>query len=176
MAERVHIQINDRFHCRKETFVRLTFEEPFNRELHEFLGFRHRTVVRRSDDEASGEIRQRIEYETGIKVPWVVRPLAGREWVAYWEEQVFDPEALVLSTELEPMILKGRIQSTGVMRFEDDAEPGWMRRTYDIDVAVAVPFAGRPIAKRIVADVRDSYDRTATFVGDYLDKHDLKGK
>ena len=174
MAEVVHIRIEDRFNCAAETFVRLTFDESFNTELHEYLGFRRRSVIRR--DEADGEIRQRIEYETGIKVPWVVRPLAGREWVAYWEEQVFDPTEVTLSTELEPMILKGRIQSKGIMRFVEDDAPGWMRRTYDIDVSVAVPFAGKPIAKRIVADVRESYDRTAVFVGRYLDRHELRGK
>ena len=175
MAESVHIRIDDRFPCTKETFARLTFDEGFNRALHKYLGFRRRTVVNRTDD-PSGDIRQRIEYETGIKVPWIVRRIAGRQWVAYWEEQMFDASELELTTELEPMILKGRIESNGTMRFIDDTKRGWMRRTYDIDVAVRVPFAGKPIAKRIAADVKESYEKAAAFVEFYLIEHDLQGR
>lgn len=178
MAERVHIRIEDRFPCRKETFARLTFDDDFNRELHEFLGFRSRTVVRRDPppDDGSGIVTLRVEYESGVKIPWIVRRLAGREYVAYWEEQRFDPHELVLSTEMEPMILKGRIESTGTMRFDDDPDDdGFMRRTYDIGVSVAVPFAGKPIAARIVQDVEASYVQAAVFINDYIQRNGLTG-
>lgn len=174
MSEQVTITVEDRFHCSKETFVRLTFDEGFNTALHEHLGFRTRTVIRRDEDD--GQIRQRIEYITGVRIPWVIRKLAGREWAAYWEEQVFDRQALTLATELEPMMLKGRIESNGLMRFLDDEEAGWMRRTYEINVSVGVPMAGNAIAKRIVSDVKASYQLTAQWVDQYLKDHDLEGQ
>ena len=172
--ERVHIHIADRFHCLKQTFVRLTFDEGFNKELHDHLGFRARRVIQR--DDADHEIRQRVEYETSVKIPWVIRKLAGRSWVAYWENQAFDRGSLELATEIEPMILKGRIQSTGLMRFLDDDEPGWMQRTYDIDVAVGMPIASKLIAKQVVADVHKSYGETRVFVARYLRDNNLEGQ
>ncbi len=149
------------FDVPRDTFVQeFFFGEEFNRSAHAHMRFKRRQVLEDHDEERRRAMR--IEYVTSEKLPWVARKLFGHADVGWIEELNYCKRSHQANITMIGHILADRIRSNGVMTFHEHPG-GRTRRTFDIDVHVAVPAVGRAIEKKMLGDTRKNFDLMAAF-------------
>jgi len=154
------------FEIPRDQFVdELFFSEEFNDAAHSHMKFKKREVLERSEDD--DQRRMKIEYITSEKLPWVARKLFGHDDVGWIEELVFCKHKRQATITMRGHILADRITSTGVMTFHEHPG-GRTRRTFDINVHVAVPAVGRAIEKKMLSDTEKNFGLMAAFTRSWI--------
>ncbi len=132
------------------------------------LSLRERREISRSDHEPVVSRTVRVIPERDL--PPAIAKLTGGKTLAYDETIELDVRSGRGTWEVKPGLLRGRVKAGGSFVLDPDEASGGCIRTVEGDITVKIFGAGALVEKFIVAQVRESYDRGADVVRDWLDK------
>lgn len=155
------------FNCSVEDYIpKIFLDEPFNRKLFvDELGFESWSQA--SYDETDTHVVRVVDAVPTMKdLPGPLKKLA-EGGVGYRETTRFDKKTGVVTINVEPQQLKGKLTITGEMRCEPAGE-GKCKRIYETSVEAKVFGIGGLIEKRIVSDIQENYDKAAVYTNRYI--------
>jgi hypothetical protein len=163
----IRARIEHTFNCSAETYwEKVFFSEEYNRRMFlEALEFEGWNQVKFQD---TGNRIDRI-VDAKPKMMDLPGPLkrVAEKGLGYREISSFDKQSRVLTTEVEPESLKGKLFIKGEIRCEPSGE-NKCRRIYDANIEAKVFGVGGMIERRLLADIEQSYDKAAKFTNQFL--------
>ncbi len=154
-------------HCDEDTFwTKCVFDADYNEALYlQVLGFERYEQVGFSDD---GEtIRRAVHASPKMPaVPEVVKKVLGNS-LAYVETGAFSRKARRYTFTAIPTALAGKATTTGSIAVEM-LGPRILGRTVNLTVDVRVFLVGGLIEDQILASLRESYERAASFTDEWV--------
>jgi hypothetical protein len=163
----VKARIEHTFNCNADTYWdKVFFDEDYNRRLFlDALGFEGWNQVKLED--SGGKIQRVVDAKPArLDLPGPLKKVAEKG-LGYRETSTFDKERRVLSIQIEPESLKGKLSVRGEVRCEPAGE-GKCRRVYDATIEAKVFGVGGMIEKRMLADIEEGYGKAAVFTNQYL--------
>ena len=134
------------------------------------LSLRERREISRSEDGPVVSRTVRVVPERDL--PPAIAKLTGGKTLAYDETIELDIHTGQGRWRVTPGLLEGRIKAEGSFVLVADESSGGCVRTVQGEITVRIFGAGGMVEKFIVAQVRDSYDRGADVVRQWLGKLD----
>lgn len=155
------------YECDEDRFwSEIIFGTDFNRELFiDHLQFKQWEVA--SFEESDTEIRREVHVQpvTG-ELPAMLKKVVGDN-LGYTEHGVFDKKTKRYTIRIVPNRLGDKLHINAVITVASRGE-GRCERTLDLDVQAKIFGVGAMVEKRIIADTRDSYDKSYSFSKSYL--------
>ena len=126
----------------------------------------HREVLELEDD--GNVLRRTSRVVPRRRLPALVKPLTQGE-LHYIEKIEWRRAEDAIRIEIQPSLLRGRVQITGTYVLECIA-PGEIRRRYSGDVSVDIALLAGRIERGIVAELARSLPISAAGTQDWLDR------
>lgn len=165
MAE--NIRVEHTFSCSEDTFWdKVFFDEEYNRRMFlEALRFPYYKELSRED--RGDHIVRVVEVEPALgDLPAAIQKVVG-EGLRYKEEGRFDKKSRHYSIRIVPSRLADKMNVDGEI-FSQPAGDGQFKRIFTAAVSVKIFGVGSMIEKRLVSDLKRSYDLGAQFTADFL--------
>lgn len=161
-----HFSIVHEFDCTPAEFWRVFFHEPYNVEVYDRIGVRERRFLERKEDERTIHFALRIMPKRDL--PAIIKKIVGGD-LGYTEISTYYKGKDYLDVSIEPTLLKERTRVKAKYSLQE-TRPGHVRRTFEGDVDVDVPFVGRKVEGTVLEDVKRSYDIAARTTTEWLKK------
>jgi hypothetical protein len=159
-----HFAFAHDFDADPEQFWKLFFDEPYNDALYVRLNMKERTVLSRTEDDATIHFEQKILPRRDL--PAIVKKLVGGD-LGYVESTTFYKGKNYMDVKIEPTLLKERTKVRARYTITSIA-PGKVRRTFEGDIDVDIPLIGRRVEAVVLVDVKRSYDVAAEVTREWL--------
>ncbi len=159
-----HFVIAHDFDADPERFWRLFFDEPYNAALYERLKMKERTVLVKTEDDATIHFEQKILPRRDL--PAVIKKLVRGD-LGYVETTTYHKGKNYMDVKIEPTLFKDRTDVRARYTITPLA-PGKVRRTFEGDIHVDIPFLGRRVEAAVLDDVQRSYDVAAQVTREWL--------
>lgn len=166
------ITLRHEFNTDEDTYwSKCVFDEAFCREMYlEALKFPGWKVLESKDDE--NKLTRRVQVDPPVaSLPGPVKKVIG-DRLSYTEEGTFDKKAKRYKFRVIPSTLADKTTVTGELWCEKLGDKK-VARVCKIHVEVKVFMVGGMVEDRILADLRDSYEKGTNFTNDYIAKHGL---
>ena len=119
-------------------------------------------------DEGNVQVR-RLRFTPHKELPGPIAKLIGSKKLVYEQENRWDRDKGVMSWEVIPTVLPGKLSASGTFAILPD-DYG-CEQVVEGEITVNVRFIGGQIEKAIVDDVVKSYENTAAFCREWLLDH-----
>ena len=129
------------------------------------LSLRERREIAR--DDSSDVVSRTVRVVPEHDLPPAIARLTRGKTLAYDETTELDLRSGKGRWSIKPGLLEGRIKAEGTFDLDDDGSGGLVR-TVEGEITVKILGAGAVIEKFIVAQVKESYDRGAEVVLEWL--------
>ncbi len=160
------IHLSHLYDCAEEKFWELFFDDAFNERLFR-QGLQFPVYEQLSYEETETEIRRLTHVVPKVgQLPAALKKLVG-EQVGYRERGLFDKRTRRFAIDIIADRAPDRLTVRGVLRCEP-GDDGKCRRVFDATVEARVFGVGGLLEKRIIDDLRASYDGTAEYANRYL--------
>jgi hypothetical protein len=148
-----------------ESFWRLFFSEPYEKELFRRLKMRTFEVLVRKDE---GNLYRRVlKLEPEMEVPsWAASVVRD---TGYTEHDLFHRDRSVMDVTIEPAMLKERFKLSGTFKVTP-LEPSRCRREFVGEIQISVPLIGGKIERFMIDRMREGYDAAAALTREWLAK------
>ena len=156
-----------RFPISSQKFIKLYFDEEYNRYVDKELHIKKREILNRREDEKTIVVEYLVVPER--RIPWVLRPLIGEKDISYIEKRVFHKEDYTVSFSITPGFLSGKITCHG-RYYIRAAEENCTLREVEVELSVKVPVLGGIAEKFTVKEVKRSFQKSAELVNQYISK------
>jgi Protein of unknown function (DUF2505) len=160
-----HFHIAHEFDADPDRYWAVFFDEDYNIEVARRLDMKERTVLFRSEDDATIRFEQKLIPRRDL--PTIIKKLVGGD-LGYVERATYHKGRSYMDVSIEPTLLKERTDVRATYTVTPIG-PGRVRRTYEGDVHVDVPLVGRKIEAAVLEDVRRSFDIAAQVTKEWLD-------
>lgn len=170
MAE--SIRVEHTFACSEDTFWdKVFFDEEYNRRMYlEALRFPYWREL--SSEDRGDHVLRVVEVEPSLgDLPAALQKVVG-EGLRYKEEGRFDKASRHYGIRIVPSRLADKIQVDGEL-FTQSAGEGQVKRIFTCAVSVKIFGVGAMLEKRLVSDLKRSYDIGAQFTVDFLKEKGL---
>jgi len=156
----------------EDTFwAKCVFDADFNKKLYiETLKFPQWKLLDSKDDDAKLTRKVQVDPPTG-SMPGPVKKVIG-DRLSYVEEGTFDKKSKRYTFKVTPSTLAEKTKVAGEMWVEKVGEKK-ITRCCKISVEVKVFMVGGMVEDRILADLRDSYDKGTAFTNQYIKDNGL---
>ncbi len=165
MAE--DLRIEHTFDCSEDAFWgKLFFDEEYNRRMYyDALNFPLWREI--SSDDRGDELIRIIECEPNLgDLPGAIKKVIGDN-LRYREEGHYDKASRRYRLKIIPSRLADKMGVEGEL-FTESAGDGKCKRIFTAKINVKIFGVGTMIEKRLVSDLRRSYDVGAGFTVDYI--------
>lgn len=165
MAE--NIRVEHTFACSEDTFWdKVFFDDEYNRRMfHEALRFPYWKEL--SKEDRGDHILRVVEVEPALgDLPAAIQKVVG-EGLRYKEEGRFDKKSRHYGIRIVTNRLSDKIQVDGEL-FTQSLGDNQFKRIFTAAVSVKVFGVGSMIEKRLVADLKRSYDIGAQFTAEFI--------
>lgn len=165
MAE--NIRIEHTFATSEDTFWdKIFFDEEYNRRMFlEALRFPHWREL--SSEDGGDHVTRVVEIEPSLgELPAAIQKVIG-EGLRYREEGRFDKKSRHYGIRIVPSKLADKMHVDGEL-FTQSVGEGQVKRIFTAAVSVKIFGVGSMIEKRLVADLKRSYDVGAQFTSDFI--------
>ncbi len=168
MAE---IRIEHLINCDQETFYgKIFFSREFNQSLYtEGLEFPSFEILELKETPSEIIRVWKVTPRSG-KMPAALEKLAGD--LSYREEGKFEKATRIYNLKVTPGRMAKKVTIEGELTTEP-AGDGKLKRIFKLNVNAKIFGVGRLVEKQIVGDMRNSYDRSANFLNEWISKHEL---
>jgi len=156
-------ELRHTFACTPERLWEITEAPDFDRRL-AAVSQSERELVEDTMRGTQRFMRRRITARR--ELPAAMKKVTGTEHIA-WDQLTWrQPGSNDLRWEIVPMLLKDRFSGSGTTRVIVTAQG--CERIIAGDITIRVPLLGSTMEKRIVDDVRESYEKAAAVVREVL--------
>jgi hypothetical protein len=155
----------------EETFWKVFFDKEYNEELFlKALGFDAWKLV--SLEEAADKIERVVDAIPKVgDLPGPLKKLV-ENGVGYRERGTFIRAEKRMKMVVEPTVMADKLSISGVIHTERTGDKS-CRRIYDAVVTAKVFGIGGVIENRILADIKQSYDKAAEFTNRWIKEKGL---
>jgi hypothetical protein len=151
--------------CNAETFWKTFFDKDFNVQLYKGpLGFPDFQVVSQTDDDTT--VARKVAAQPKMEVPGPVQKLIGPGF-RYTEEGSMKKSEGVWRWKMIPSTLADKLFTSGTVRVEAMGE-GKVRRVADVSIEAKIFAVGGLIESTAEKQVRDGWDKSATFMNQFI--------
>ncbi len=165
--------VTHEFACTPATFWKLNFDREVNETLYKtVLRFPDYTVSELRDTDA--EIFRRTVATPKMELPAAVQKVLGANF-KYTEETTLDKKAGRATFKGIPSTMADKLTTNGVMKVEAVGADR-SRRVVEFTVDARVMLVGGLLEQTAEKQMRDAYDKNATFLNKWITDHDLVGK
>lgn len=165
--------VTHEFACTPETYWKLNFDREFNDALYKgALGFPDYNVQELRDSET--ETFRRTVATPKMEVPAAVQKVLGSNF-KYTEETTWDKRSGRATFKGIPSSMPDKLLTNGTMRVEAVGADR-SRRIVDFVVDAKVMLIGGLLESTAEKQMRDAYDKNATFMNKWIADHGLTGK
>lgn len=152
--------------CNVETFWKTFLDKDFNVKLYkESLGFPDWQIVDQSDTDT--EARRKVSAQPKMEVPGPVQKLFGPNF-RYSEEGSMKKSEGIWRWKMTPSTLADKLFTSGTVRVEAIGD-NKVRRIAEMVVEAKIFAVGGLIESTAEKQLRDGWDKSATFMNKYLD-------
>lgn len=169
------IRIEHVFDCTEDRFWSEIFHaDDYNQRLFkEALGFPVYDQVSRNETDAT--ITRVLEVVPKLgDMPAALKKVVG-EGLGYRETGTYDKAKRTYKSVVVPNKLADKTSIEGLLWTEPASDPKKCRRLFTAKVVSKVFMVGGMLEERILADMRASYDKSATFTNRYIAEKGLGG-
>jgi hypothetical protein len=162
------ITITHELKCDVDTFWKLFFDKEFNDQLYKKgLGFPAFETV--SQTENDKELKRTVKGQPKMDMPGPVAKLLGSSF-AYTEDGVWDKTTRVWRWKMTPGSMADKLKNEGTMKIEPAGE-GRCRRVAEMLIEAKMFGIGGMIESATEKAMRDGWNRSATFIDEWVAKH-----
>jgi hypothetical protein len=155
-------------HCNVDTFWKVFFDKEFNEKLYKGpLGFPDFTVVDQKDTETS--VTRKVAAQPKMEVPGPVAKLIGPGF-RYTEEGSMTKSERVWRWKMIPSTLADKLFTSGTVRVEAVGDSK-VRRIAEMNVEAKIFAVGGLIESSAEKQMRDGWDKSATFMNQWIKDH-----
>jgi len=160
------VHLSHLYDCAEEKFWELFFDDAFNQRMFQ-QGLQFPVYEQLSFEETETEIRRVTHVVPKVgQLPSALKKLVGDQ-VGYRERGAFDKRTRRFEIDVIPDKAPDRLTVRGTLRCEP-VDEGKCRRVFDATVEARVFGVGGLLEKRIIDDLRASYDGSAEYTNRYL--------
>jgi hypothetical protein len=159
-----HFTIAHEFDAEPEQFWKLFFDDAYNVALYARLDMKERTVLVRTEDDATIHFEQKILPRRDL--PQIIKRLVGGD-LGYIERTTYYKGKNYMDVAIEPTLFKDRTDVRAKYTIALVA-PKKVRRTFEGDIHVDIPIIGRRVEAAVLVDVKRSYDVAAEVTREWL--------
>jgi hypothetical protein len=153
--------------CNVETFWKTFFDKDFNTQLYTgALGFPDFRVVEQTDE--GGAVTRKVAAQPKMDVPGPVAKIIGPGF-RYTEEGSMKTAEGIWRWKMIPSTLADKLFTSGTVRVE--AKGDKVRRIADVSIEAKIFAIGGLIESSAEKQMRDGWDRSATFMNKWLADH-----
>ncbi|MSP16748.1 MAG: DUF2505 domain-containing protein [Myxococcales bacterium] len=160
-----HFRFAADFATDAETYWSVFFDEPYNVALYQRIGVKERRMLERKEDEQTISWQVRIMPDRDL--PSFVQKIVGGD-LGYVEISTYRKGQNRIDTQVEPTLMREKTKINAVYTLT--AHGAMVRRVFEGDIAISIPFIGRKVEEFIVADMGRAYETTARFTTEWLAK------
>jgi hypothetical protein len=165
-----HFAITHELDATPEEFWRVFHHEPYNVELYQRIGVKERTVLDRSEDDAT--IKWAVRIVPKRDLPSLIKKVIGGD-LGYTEISTYHKGKNSIDVRVEPTLMKERTKIQGVYTVAA-LGPRRIRRTFEGDIHFDMPIVGKKIEATVLDDMRRSYDVAAQVTAEWLARGGVK--
>lgn len=159
----MHFVFTHDFDIDAEGFWKMFFSDEYEQALWKQLKLRNPTILERKDE--GNTYRRSVRLEPEMEVPaWASSVISN---TGYIEHDVFHRDRNSMDVRIEPLMMKDRMQFTGVFKVTS-LGPGRCRREFSADIKINVMLIGGKMEKFMVDRMRDGYDSAAVMTRDFI--------
>jgi len=148
-----------------EKYEELFFDEAFNEAMKPVAELKSREMLEKREE--NGKIIRKIRVVPSRNFPGPVKKLMGDGELSYMEDNSFDKVTHVLDWRSKTSVLTDKIKMSGQIIFSQS--PAGVQRRVTGEVSVSVFGLGGMVEKLIVDNIRETYDKIATFTQKWID-------
>ena len=164
----MHFKLIHRFAVSPREYVEAVTAPGYDQFVAERLSLRERREISRDDAEPVVSRTVRVIPERDL--PSAIAKLTGGRTLAYDETIDLDVRTGRGAWKVTPGLLQGRVKAGGTFVLDPDEGSGGCVRTVEGDISVKIFGAAAMVEKFIVAQVKDSYDRGADVVREWIER------
>lgn len=157
------LHVRHTFPCDPETFWKMYWDDEFDAMLQRGNTVQRELLEQRDE---GGVVVRRVRFTPQRDLPAPAAKLLGSSKLVYEQESRFDPARSEMAWRVIPTILPGKLDARGT--FVVRPIEGGCEQVVDGDIKVDVRFIGGQIEKAVVAEVEQSYQRTAEVAREWL--------
>lgn len=166
-----HFKITHEFATDPKTYWRVFLDEAYNVELYDRIGVKERTMLDRSEDEKTVKWSVRIMPRRDL--PGVIKKIVGGD-LGYTEHSVLHRDENWIDVRVEPSLMKERTKIKAKYTLTPVGE-NRVRRTFEGDIDIDLPFVGKKVEAAILEDMQKSYDVAAKVTTEWLGREPKSG-
>jgi hypothetical protein len=160
------VRIVHRFDCDETTFWRVFFDEAFNRDMYlKHLQFENWQIIERRETETVISRTVAVTPKVG-DLPGAVKSLIGDN-LSYREIGTFDKRTRHYQLNVVSSVLSDKLSVRGDTWVEP-LSAHQCSRIFEAQVNVKMFGIGSIVEKRLIADLKLSYNAGAVFTAEYL--------
>jgi Protein of unknown function (DUF2505) len=161
-----HFKITHEFAADPKTYWKVFLDEKYNVALYDRIGVKERTVLDRSEDEKTVKWSVRIMPKRDL--PGVIKKVVGGD-LGYTEISTLYKDENWIDVKIEPSLMKERTKIKAKYTLEPLGDQR-VRRTFEGDIHIDLPFVGKKVEAAILEDLQKSYDVAAKVTAEWLAK------
>lgn len=165
--------VTHEFACTPATYWKLNFDREVNDALYKgVLRFPDYAVQELRDTD--NEIFRRTVATPKMDLPAAVEKVLGKGF-KYTEETTFDKKTGRATFKGIPSTMADKLTTVGAMKVEPVGADR-SRRTVEFSVDAKIMLVGGLMEQTAEKQMRDAYDKNATFINKWIADHGLTGK
>ncbi len=153
------------FKCAPDDLWDVFAEPEFDRRLREETGVERELLEAKYED---GVQFERIRSVSNRELPAVMKTALGIERFEFEQQNRLDRSENILNWTVSTPFLSDRVDAGGTTRVE--ATDTGCTRIIDGQVDIRLPLVGRKMERKLLGNIRESYEKAARIAADLLQK------